>query len=82
MNKQERDLLVLIKDNSTISRSIDEEVEMLHEILYTVETVSNLSKASEIIDLNKYKVINEPDVIARVICQKQLKPFQFINNKN
>jgi hypothetical protein len=82
MKKQHRDLLVLIKDESHIPHSIDAEVEMLHEMLYHVETIENLCVATEIIDLNKFKVITRPALIAKLLRQKELKPFQFLNNKN
>jgi hypothetical protein len=38
--------------------------------------------ATEIIDLNKFKVITRPALIAKLLRQKELKPFQFLNNKN
>jgi hypothetical protein len=82
MKKQHRDLLVLIKDESHIPHSIDAEVEMLHEMLYHVETIDKLCTASEIIDLNKFKIVTKPGLIAKIIRQRELKPFQFVNNKN
>lgn len=82
MKKPHRDLLVLIKDESHIPHSIDEEVEMLHEMLYHVETINNLCTATEIIDLNKFKIISKHSVITKILQQMELKPFQFVNNKN
>lgn len=82
MKQPHRDLLVLIKDESHIPHSMDEEVEMLHEMLYHVETIDNLCTASEIIDLNKFKIISRHSVITKVLKQGNLKPFQFVNNKN
>lgn len=82
MRKQHRDLLVLIKDESHIPHSIDTEVEMLHEILFHVETIENLSVANEIIDLNRFKIIAKPLHVARLLRLRELKPFQFVNNKN
>ncbi|MBI1780577.1 MAG: hypothetical protein HYR66_04325 [Sphingobacteriales bacterium] len=82
MRKQHRDLLVLIKNQSHIPHSIDVEVEMLHELLYDVETMENLCVASEIIDLTRFALITKPNLVARVLRQRELKPFQFVNNKN
>ena len=82
MKKPHRDLLVLIKDDSQIPHSIDVEVEMLHEMLFHVETIDNLCKASEIIDLNKFKIISKHSFITKILKQRELKPFQFVNNKN
>lgn len=82
MSRQHRDLLVLIKDDSHIPHSIDAEVEMLHEMLYHVETMDNLCIASEIIDLNRFDLITKPHLVAKLLRQRELKPFQFVNNKN
>lgn len=82
MRKQHRDLLVLIRNQSTIPHSIDAEMEMLHEMLFHVETMENLCTASEIIDLNRFSLVTKPHLIARILRQRELKPFQFVNNKN
>ncbi|RTL57455.1 MAG: hypothetical protein EKK37_15555 [Sphingobacteriales bacterium] len=82
MRKQHRDLLVLIRNQSTIPHSIDAEVEKLHEMLFHVETMENLCIATEIIDLNRFALVTKPHLIARVLRQRELKPFQFVNNKN
>lgn len=82
MKKQRRDLLVLIKDETHIPHSIDAEVEMLHEILYHVETMENLCVATEIIDLNKFKLVTKTRQLAKMLRLAELKPFQFVNNKN
>ncbi|MBI2729610.1 MAG: hypothetical protein HYX40_02455 [Sphingobacteriales bacterium] len=82
MKKQHRDLLVLIKDESQIPHSIDTEVERLHQMLFHVETIENLCIATEIIDLNRFKLITKPSAIAKLLRQRELKPFQFVNNKN
>lgn len=82
MKQPHRDLLVLIKDESQIPHSIDVEVEMLHEMLFHIETIDNLCTASEVIDLNKFKIISKHSAITRILKQRDLKPFQFVNNKN
>ena len=82
MKKQRRDLLVLIKDDSHIPHSIDAEVEMLHQLLYHVETMENLCIATEIIDLNRFKLITKKIILAKMLRQPELKPFQFVNYKN
>jgi hypothetical protein len=82
MKKQHRDLLVLIKDESHIPHSIDAEVEMLHEMLYHVETIKNLCVATEIIDLNRFALVTKPHLVAKLLRQRELKAFQFVNNKN
>ena len=63
-------------------QAIEHEVEMLHELLYSVERIDNLIVAHEVINLNKYKIISDPNVIRQIFSQRELKPFIFLNNKN
>jgi hypothetical protein len=82
MNKFNRDLLVLFKEELMNPQAIEHEVEMLHEMLYSVERIDNLIVAHEVINLNKYKIISEKNIIRMTLRQNELKPFIFLNNKN
>ena len=82
MKPAKRDLLVLSKNASTDQREMELEVEKLHDLLFHVESLDNFCIANEIIDLNKYKVINNPGKIQKIIIRNKMKPFQFVNNKN
>jgi hypothetical protein len=82
MKNFNRDLLVLFKEDMMSPQAIEHEVEMLHELLYTVEKIENLVIAHEIINLNKYKIQNKPHIIRENIRRQKLKPFVFLNNKN
>ncbi len=82
MNKSNRDLLVLFKEELMSPQSIEHEVEMLHELLYAIEKIENLVIAHEVINLNNYKIQTQPNIIRNTICRKELKPFIFLNNKN
>ena len=82
MNKSNRDLLVLFKEELMSSQSIEHEVEMLHELLYSVEKIENLVIAHEVINLNSYKIQNQFHTIRDTIRKKELKPFVFLSNKN
>jgi len=82
MNKFNRDLLVLFKEELMNPQAIEHEVEMLHELLYSVERIDNLIVAHEVINLNKYKIISDKKVIRMTLRQNELKPFIFLNNKN
>jgi len=82
MNKFNRDLLVLFKEELMNPQAIEHEVEMLHEMLYSVERIDNLIVAHEVINLNKYKIISEKNVVRMTLRQNELKPFIFLNNKN
>ncbi|MEP6616922.1 MAG: hypothetical protein ABJA57_10105 [Ginsengibacter sp.] len=82
MHKSNRDLLVLFKEELMTPQAIEHEVELLHELLYTVEKMENLVIAHEVINLNKYKVQTSVHIIRETLRNKDLKPFIFLNNKN
>ena len=82
MNNPNRDLLVLFNQGLMSPQAIEHEVELLHELLYTVEYIENLITAHEVIDLSRFKVITKPHHLRTVIRQRVLKPFVFLNCKN
>ena len=82
MNNTNRDLLVLFNQELMTPQSIEHEVELLHEMLYTVESVENFIIAHEIIDLNKYRILIKSKQIRPIIRQRELKPFVFLNCRN
>ncbi len=82
MNNPNRDLLVLFNQELMTPQSIEHEVELLHQLLYTIERIENLVVAHEIIDLNKYRIVNKPFKLRKLIRQRELKPFVFLNCKN
>ncbi|MCW3114803.1 MAG: hypothetical protein JWR18_3199 [Segetibacter sp.] len=82
MKSAKRDLLVLSKNGSTDEREMELEVEKLHDLLVLVEALENFCIANEIIDLNKYKIIDDVNKVQKIIMKNKMKPFQFINNKN
>ena len=82
MNKSNRDLLVLFNQELMTPQSIEHEVELLHQLLYSIERIDNLVIAHEIIDLNKYKVTSKIFALRKFFRQKELKPFIFLNCKN
>ncbi len=82
MNNPNRDLLVLFNHELMTQKAIEYEVEQLHQLLYAIEGIESLIIAHEIIDLNKYKVINKNTQLRNLIRQRELKPFVFLNCKN
>jgi len=82
MTNPNRDLLVLFNQELMTPQSIEHEVELLHQLLYTIERIENLIIAHEIIDLNKYRVINKQMHLRKLIRNRELKPFVFLNCKN
>ena len=82
LNKLNRDLMVLFNQDLMTPQAIEHEVEWLHELLYNVERIDNLIIAYEVIDINKYKISNKPQLLRKAFKSKQHKPFVFLNNKN
>ncbi len=82
MNNPNRDLLVLFNQELMTPQAIEHAVELLHELLYTVERIENMIIAHEVIDLNKYKISNKPIEIRTTVRQRELKAFVFLNCKN
>ena len=82
MKKQTRDLLLLRKDGCYDDHTIEREVESIGRILQTVETISSLCIAFELIDLNRFKIYHDQPSIGKAMRHGGLKPFQFLNNRN
>lgn len=82
MNNSNRDLLVLFKQELMTPQAIEHEVAWLHELLYMVERLDNFVNAHELLDLNKFKITNNPVEIKKVIRRKKELAFVFLNNKN
>ena len=82
MKTPNRDLLVLVKDEFPSELSIEYELEQLNEILFRTETIENFCIANEVFDLNRYMIIEDHKRLVRIFGQQELKPFQFICNKN
>ena len=82
MNNPNRDLLVLFNHEVMTQKAIEHEVEQLHQLLFTIKGIDNLVIAHEILDLNRYRVINNTTQLRKLIRQRELKPFVFLNCKN
>lgn len=82
MKTGNRDLLVLMKHDSISEAAMEHEVDLLSSLLYNVESLHSFCIANEVIDLNKYKIIQKPHLIQQAIREKCHKPFVFICNKN
>jgi len=82
MRKNSRDLLVLFKTELMTPNAMEKELDSLHDMLYHVERIDNFVAAHELIDLVKYKVINNSVEIKKMLRQKKEQRFIFLNNKN
>jgi hypothetical protein len=82
MDRPNRDLLVLFNQELMTPQAMEHEVELLHELLHSVERSEKVIVAHEVIDLTKYKISSKPHIIREAFRQKEEKPFVFLNNKN
>ena len=82
MKTGNRDLLVLMKHDSISEAAMERELDLLSSLLYSVESLQCFCIANEVIDVNKYKIIQKPHLIQQAIREKSHKPFVFICNKN
>jgi hypothetical protein len=82
MKTPDRDLLVLMKDEFATEQFMAFELEQLNDLLYQYETLENFCVAHEVFDLNCYKILRGSRYIQRVVRQQEMKPFQFLCNKN
>jgi hypothetical protein len=82
MKTPDRDLLVLMKDEFATEQFMEQELEQLNSLLFHYETVDNFCIAHEVFDINKYKIIRKSKSIQRIARQQELRPFQFLCNKN
>jgi len=80
MDNFNRDLLVLFKESN--QKSIEREVELLHELLFYVEKIENVITAFEVINVNKYKIFSDKKILRDTINQRELRPFVFLFNMN
>jgi hypothetical protein len=82
MNYGGRDLLVLSGKISLTQKQLEKEVKSLHELLHNIENSGCFFMATEIVNLNTYKVIQKPRLIERNIHEMETTPFIFVCNKN
>jgi hypothetical protein len=82
MKTPNRDLLVLVKDESFDKTSMENELEQLNRLLIRFETMENICVAHEVFDMNRYRIILKPRQVEKLIHRKEIKPFVFICNKN
>jgi hypothetical protein len=82
MKTPDRDLLVLMKDEFVTEQFMAYELEKLNDLLFQYETFETFCSAHEVFDLNSYKILRGIRQIQLIVRQPELKPFQFLCNKN
>lgn len=80
MKNYNRDLLLLYKEEVYNDDLIQNEVECLHRILMTVELNDVFCKAHELV--TRYKITRKAKAILKAVEWPELKPFNFLINKN
>ena len=82
MHKTNRDLLVMFNQEMMTPQAIEQQVSLLHSLLFFVERIDNVIAAHELIDLNRYKIIHNNLAIKNWIKRRKTPPFIFLNNLN
>ena len=82
MKTPNRDLLVLVKDEYATEKFMEQELEQLNDLLFHYETLDTFCLAHEVFDMNKYKIVRKHSTLKQIARQQELKPFQFLCNKN
>ena len=82
MKNSNRDLLVLIKDETMSDHAIECEVKKLNNMLMCVESSEQCYNSYEVMDKNNNKLSRNSFKIRSVMREKQPKPFIFLSNLN
>jgi hypothetical protein len=82
MKSPNRDLLVLLKDETMSEQAIEQEVEKLNTILFNVETSESFYTSHELLDMNKFKIFRGKKHLYQIAKEKTLRPFIFLCNLN
>jgi hypothetical protein len=80
MKPNDRDLLVLLKNEFMSQKAIEQEVEQLNTILLQTEHPDELCRAHELVHRNR--ITQKSQKILAAISQQELKPFWFLIGKN
>ncbi len=82
MNTPNRDLLVLANKANLTEVELEHEVKLLHGLIFSIEDANHFCVAHELVDINRYRIINNHLTIQNYISEKKNKPFVFISCKN
>ena len=73
-------MLVLLRNEFMSQQALDYEVQCLHHLLRGAESDEKFCVAHELVDRNR--ITGKFKKILKVIRFKELRPFQFLLNKN
>ncbi len=82
MNKSNRDLLVLIRQDFGNPDIQEKNMLQLHEMLFNTERLDNFVRSHELIDLNRYKILSGSFELKKWVRKKKNTAFVFLNNLN
>ena len=82
MKRTNRDLLVLVKDETMNEKAIEREIALLNKLLYAVECHENVCVVSEVIDVNRHKILRRKKDVLKTVKETSPKPFIFLNILN
>lgn len=82
MKEANRDILVLSNQAHLSREELERQVAELTIVLYHAEQWESFCLANEVIDINRYKIIQKPYLIEKILRDKAGRPFVFICNKN
>jgi len=80
MKTPNRDLLMLLKNEFASEKAIEHEVKCINHILVQAESPEQFCIAHELV--TRHRITSKPSRILRAIRFSELKPFQFLINKN
>jgi len=82
MDSLNRNLLLLNKKEELHPEEFKREISFLSRVLDSSEAVRNFYNATEVIDINRYKIINKQFLIEKLATEKYIRPFIFFYIKN
>ncbi|MCW3075097.1 MAG: hypothetical protein JWP69_2166 [Flaviaesturariibacter sp.] len=80
METGKRDLLLLSRISSLSQTALNHEVECLHKLLVTVERNDVFCRVHEL--ATRTRITQKQKKILKAVSYMQLKPFEFLINKN
>lgn len=81
MNRH-RDILLLMNQNLMSPQSLEDQVSVLHHMLFHAEQWPNVTTVTEVMDLTQYRIIRKSHQVKRYFKTKFESPFIFFVNRN
>jgi hypothetical protein len=82
MHEINRDLLLSAKAAKLSPQELREQLGMLNDLLYHIETWETYCRVNEIVDINRRRIITKPHRMQSMLREPRQKAFVFVHNKN